>query len=73
MEIKILKTYNSLVLNRIVKDGEVIKTDNERAKTLIDKGFAEPVINNLPPEINYEDKETIDVLLEKPRKRIRRK
>lgn len=73
MRIKIIQKYNSLVLNREMVVGEEIDTDNERAKILINKGFAEPVINNLSPEVKYEDNETIDVLLEKPRKRMRRK
>ena len=73
MEIKIIKEYNSTVLNRLMEVGETVTTDNERAKILIDKGFAEPVINNLPPEIDFEDNETIDIVIEKPRKRIRRK
>lgn len=72
MKVKVIKEYNSLVLNRLMEVGETIDAEDTRAKELIAKGFVEPVINNLPPEIEYEDNETIDVLLEKPRKRRRK-
>ena len=40
MKLEALKTYRDMALGKVVKAGETIETDKERAETLIKIGYA---------------------------------
>ena len=44
MKIKVIRDYNSIVLDRLVKKNEVLEVEDARGRTLIDAKVAEAIV-----------------------------